>query len=246
LRRKLLKTWYIVLILSVLEVVAYGVTGYVTHRYPTVIQDNFNENVQKFHDVDKQVPYAEMINRHARAASINPQVVASVIQAESSFQPRAVSAAGAYGLMQIMPDTWQHINKEIKVCAGRHRGECSSECYYNADLNIQIGINYLGQLLKKYHGNMIIALAAYNAGPRAVDLYGGRVPPYTETIKYTEHVVEIYYNLQNNKAYHSTVDKVAQWAEAHKLIGWCLIMTAFLVVLIVGGLVRYQASWYWR
>ena len=245
LRRQLRRVWYVLLILSIVELVTYGLTGYVANGYRKVAWDRFNENAQKLYDVDKQVPYAEMINRCARDAGINPQVVASIIQAESSFQRRAVSPAGAYGLMQIMPDTWRQVNKELKVCAGRHAGECSSECYYNADFNIYIGTNYLSQLLKKYQGNMVLALAAYNAGPGAVDHYGG-IPPYAETIKYTENVILNCYNLENKNRYYSAVSRAVQWDKVHKWIGWCLIITAALVVLIVWRLFKDQSSWYWR
>ena len=243
--KRLLILWRVVLMLSVLEVVAYGLTGYVANGYHTGVVDRFNENAQALHDVDKQVPYAEMINRYARCVDIDPQVVASIIQAESSFQTRAVSPHGAYGLMQIMPDTWRQVNKEKKVCVGRHLGECSSDCYYNAGLNIQIGTHYLGQLLKKYQGNMMLAVAAYNAGPGAVDRYGG-LPPYAETINYTESVIANYYKFQNNNTYYLAVSRTAQWDKAHTLLGWGLIITMLFVILIVRRLFRYQSSWYWR
>lgn len=244
-RQRLRKVWYVVLICLVVELVAYGLTGYVTNAYHKAIWQNFNENAYTLHDVDKQVPYAEMINHYARAVGINPQVVASIIKVESSFQPRAVSTAGAYGLMQIMPDTWRQVNNESKVCVGRHTGECNSECYYNPDFNIHIGTNYLSQLVKKYQGNMVLALAAYNAGPGAVDLYGG-IPPYVETIQYTESVIGNYYNFQNVSTYDSIIYRSGQWATMHKLSGWCLIITVFLIVLLVGKRFRYHSSWYWR
>ena len=244
-RRKLLKVWYAVLIILVVEVVAYGLTGYMANVFRTVAINRFNENAKIFHDVHTQVPYAELINRYGRLAGINPEVIAAIIQVESSFQPRVVSPAGAYGLMQIMPKTWSLINKELKVCSEEHGGACSSECYFNAELNIHIGTQYLGNLLKKYQGNMILAVAAYNAGPGAVDLYGG-IPPYPETMKYTETVVEKFYYLQHKKKYHSIIFTPDLWAKVHKWIGWSFIVTMIVVVLIVRRLVRDQSSWYWR
>lgn len=243
-RQRLLMVWYTVLTLLLLEVVAYGITGYVADGYRDLIRKQFNQNAHTLHDADKKVPYAEIINRYARDAGINPQVVVGVIQAESSFQPRAVSAAGAYGLMQIMPDTWRQVNKECKVCTLRHKGECSSECYYNADLNIHIGTAYLGQLLKKYQGNMILALAAYNAGPGAVDRYGG-MPPYTETINYTESIVTHWYNSENRSIpYDPSMTK--QWDAVHTAIGWWLVFTGVAMVWVVWRLKRYHFSWRWR
>lgn len=243
--KRLLIVWYAILILSVVELVAYGVTGYVPHGYRTVLWDRFNENSHIHYDVDKKVPYAESINRYAHQVGINPQVIVSVIQAESSFQPRALSAAGAYGLMQIMPDTWRQVNKDIKVCISRHQGECSHECYYNADLNIQIGTHYLAGLLEKYQGNMIFALAAYNAGPGAVDYYGG-VPPYAETIKYTETVAQNYYEIRNEKTPYSSFLIIKTWEMAHRWIGWCFVITVLVMVWVVWRLVKLRSSWYWR
>ena len=241
----MLKVWHAILILLVVQLGTYGLTGYVANVYRTAVSDKFNENVQTLHDIDKQVPYAEFINCYARAADISPQVVTAIIEAESSFQPRSVSPAGAYGLMQIMPNTWRLVNKDIKVCAERHTGECSSECYFNAELNIHIGTHYLGQLLKKYQGNMVLAVAAYNAGPGAVDRYGG-IPPYAETMQYTQNVIQNYYNLQNKNMLYSAISKPESWDKVHKLIGWSFIITVIVVVLIVRRLFRYQSSWYWR
>ena len=244
-RRKLLKVWYVVLIFSVLELVFYGITGYVSYYYRTAVVNSFNEHAQTLHDVEIQIPYAEMINRYGRAVGINPQVIAGVIKTESSFEPRALSPAGAYGLMQIMPNTWRQVNKSINVCAGRHTGECSSECYYNAELNIHIGTNYLSQLLRKYQGNMVLALAAYNAGPGAVDRYGG-IPPYDETIKYTESVIQNYYSLQSKNMLYTSIARSEQWGKAHQFIGGSIIITGALLIFIVWRLVKYQSSWYWR
>lgn len=244
-RRKLLIIWYGLLIFSVIELVAYGLTAYVPNHYRHMVLEGFNKDVQSFHDIDKGIPYAESINRYGNHAGVNPQIIMSIIQAESSFQPRAVSNAGAYGLMQIMPETWRQINKSAKVCVLRHQGECNIECYYNADLNIQIGIHYLNQLLRKYQGNMIFALAAYNAGPGAVDHYGG-IPPYVETVKYTETIIENYYNIKKEKTPYPSVFVTQAWDKAHRVIGWCLILTAMAMVWIMSRLVKFQSSWRWR
>ena len=207
--------------------------------------DGFNERAHTLKDVDTKVPYSEYINPYARDVGISPQVVAGIIQAESSFQPRALSAAGAYGLMQIMPATWRQVNNEVKVCTGRHKGECSSECYYNADLNIHIGTAYLGQLVKRYQGNMVLALAAYNAGPGIVDHYGG-MPPYLETINYTERVIGTWYNLEYKQSPYPTVSMSKQWDKVHKMMGWVLTFTVMVAVWIIWRLFRYQSSWRWR
>lgn len=244
-RQRLLMIWYILLMLFLLQLLAYGVTGYLATGYRTLVWGKFNKEVHTVHDVDKKLPYAESINRYARDVQINPQVIVSVIQVESSFKPRALSSAGAYGLMQIMPATWRQVNKDSKVCEGRHPGECTSECYYNGDFNIHIGTNYLSQLLKKYQGNMILALAAYNAGPGIVDQHGG-VPPYEETENYIESVITNWYQLENKNKPYFTVLLIKQWERAHKVIGWCIIMTLSLIVWTVWWLVKWQSSWCWR
>lgn len=243
--RRLLMVWYGLLILLGLELIAYGLTGYLAIGYRTMVWEKFNKEVQIFHEVDNKLPYAENINRCAREVDINPRLIASIIQAESSFQPRALSRAGAYGLMQIMPDTWRQVNKESRVCSGRHQGECTSECYYNSELNIRVGTNYIKTLVQKYQGNMLLAVAAYNAGPGAVEHYGG-IPPYKETEKYVECVIGNWYMFENKKMPYSTVLLIKQWDKAHQLIGWCLVGTIPLLVWILWRLVTYQSSWCWR
>ena len=241
----LLIVWYTTLILSIVEVIAYGLTGYVASGYRAILWHRFNQSVQIFHDVDEKTPYAESINRYAREAGISPQIVESIIQAESSFQPRSVSKAGAYGLMQIMPATWRQVNEDRKICNSRHQGECTSECYYNGDLNIQIGTLYLAKLVKKYQGNMILALAAYNAGPGTVDYYKD-IPPYPETMIYTEKVVKYYYSIRNEEIFYPSMFAMKTWDKIRQCIGWCLSMTILLMTWVIWKLVRLQSSWYWR
>lgn len=97
-----------------------------------------------------------------------------MIKVESDFNPRAVSRVGATGLMQIMPANFSQL---------RIRDP------YNAYENIMGGTLYLKQLLNRFDGNLILALAAYNAGPTAVVRYNN-VPPYTETMDFIKRVLK--------------------------------------------------------
>lgn len=108
----------------------------------------------------------------AASQSLPPQLVHSVIQVESNYNARAISPKGAQGLMQLMPDT------------ARRFGVANS---FNPVDNIQGGAKYLRYLLDLYRGDYQLALAAYNAGEKAVEKYGA-VPPYEETRNYVQLV----------------------------------------------------------
>jgi len=99
------------------------------------------------------------------------QLVRSVMAAESGFEARAVSAKGATGLMQLMPSTAEELGADARDPAQ----------------NVDAGAHYLRDLLLKYGGALWHALAAYNAGPGAVDKYGS-IPPYRETIQYINRI----------------------------------------------------------
>jgi soluble lytic murein transglycosylase-like protein len=119
--------------------------------------------------------YDKLILRSARNHRVEPALVKAVIAAESNFQPRAVSRVGAQGLMQLMPAT----ARSLGVGNPFHPGE-----------NVEGGTRYLRDMLDRY-GDLKRALAAYNAGPEAVDRYGG-VPPYPETLDYVSKVLNYY------------------------------------------------------
>ena len=118
--------------------------------------------------------YDGFINEQAAAHGIRPELIRGVIQAESNFNPRALSPKGAMGLMQLMPATAADLGVRDP---------------FNALENIRGGIKYLRQLLNRYDRNEALALSAYNAGPGAVDRHGVQVPPYQETQHYVKRIL---------------------------------------------------------
>jgi soluble lytic murein transglycosylase-like protein len=118
------------------------------------------------------VAYQAEIAAAAREFGVDEAIVRAIIHAESSYNPMALSHAGAQGLMQLMPPT------------ARRFGVTDS---YNAGQNIRGGVQYLAWLLKRFNGNLSLAAAGYNAGEGAVDRHGG-VPPYQETQRYVARV----------------------------------------------------------
>lgn len=117
-----------------------------------------------------------LIERHSVAQNLDPRLVRAVIQAESGYNRRALSNKGAMGLMQLMPAT----AKLLRV------GDP-----WDADENVRGGTAYLRQLLNRFEGRLEWAVAAYNAGPGAVERHGG-IPPYRETREYVRRVLALY------------------------------------------------------
>jgi hypothetical protein len=120
--------------------------------------------------------YDDLIDTHAQLNGVRADLVRAVVRVESAYNPRATSPKGATGLMQLMPAT------------ARQFGVVDP---YNPTENVRAGVAYLRQLLDRYGNNEELALAAYNAGPGAVDKYGETVPPYRETRAYVTKVNEI-------------------------------------------------------
>ena len=120
--------------------------------------------------------FKDLISKISKKHGVDEKLVNAVIKQESGYNPQAKSSAGAQGLMQLMPQTAKSLG--VKDA-------------FNPQENIEGGVKYLRQMLDKYNGNKILALAAYNAGPGAVDKYDG-VPPYKETQNYVRSILAQY------------------------------------------------------
>lgn len=130
-------------------------------------------------EVTSKAPKAQilsMIDKVAKKHGVDEKLVRALVRQESGFNPNATSHCGAMGLMQLMPAT----AKGLGVTEP-----------YNPVQNVEGGVKYLKSMLNKYNGNVILALAAYNAGPGAVDKYDG-VPPYKETQNYVKSILANY------------------------------------------------------
>jgi soluble lytic murein transglycosylase-like protein len=132
-------------------------------------QPAINQNQVAAHPFD----LAETVKTASGEYQLDPDLVTSVIRAESDFNVRAVSPKGAQGLMQLMPQTATNL--------GVHNA-------FDPEANVHAGTRYLRELLERYNFDLIKALAAYNAGPERVEQYNG-VPPYYETRAYVARIV---------------------------------------------------------
>lgn len=127
----------------------------------------------RFVSAERSHRYDDVILEHAQRNGVRADLVRAVVQVESAFNPRARSPKGALGLMQLMPATIQRFG------VGNP---------FNPGDNVRAGVAYLRQLLDRYQNNEELALAAYNAGPGAVDKHGQNVPPYRETRNYVAQI----------------------------------------------------------
>jgi hypothetical protein len=123
-----------------------------------------------------KLQYDPIIKTYAQKYSVPPDLVHSIIQAESNYDSRAVSPKGAAGLMQLMPETASQYGVKDRI---------------DPSDNIMGGVRYLKDLCKLFNNNTKMVLAAYNAGQEALKKYNG-IPPYRETIEYIRRVMESY------------------------------------------------------
>ncbi len=138
---------------------------------PTLSLSRYSSNV-----------YDEMITEASQKHGVSFPLLKAVIKVESNFNPRAVSRAGALGLMQIMPENAK---------AFRMRDP------FDPRENILTGTQYFRELLERFNGKLHLALAAYNAGPTVVDRYN-RIPPIKETEDYVERVMKYFQLFKNS------------------------------------------------
>ncbi len=122
-------------------------------------------------------PFHDIIRAAGERYGVDPDLIHCVIAVESNFNAKAISSRNARGLMQLLPSTANRMGvKNI----------------FDPKENVDGGTRYLREMLTRYHNNVTLALAAYNAGPQKVQHYGNRVPPYQETQKYIERIARGY------------------------------------------------------
>jgi soluble lytic murein transglycosylase len=149
---------------------------------------NRDELEETFREVTLPLRHDDIIRQQAEEKDVPPDLIAAVIYRESKFRDQT-SSAGARGLMQITPETAVHIARE-------HQGdEFETDDLSDPDINIRYGTRYLRDLLDRYEGNQVAALAAYNAGPSNVEEWGGSSLGVTDirfpdTREYVEDVLE--------------------------------------------------------
>jgi len=125
--------------------------------------------------------YDDIITNASQRHGVSFPLLKAIIKAESGFDPRAVSKKGAKGLMQIMPDNFKLLGIKDP---------------FDPSQNIHAGACYFKQMYDRFKGTLSLSLAAYNAGPTAVERYK-TVPPYEETEAYVKRVLKFYYNYKN-------------------------------------------------
>lgn len=145
-------------------------------RVNAQLYTNTASSVAQKEDYSSKSKIKELISRVSQKHGIDEKLVNALVNQESGFNPNAKSKVGAMGLMQLMPATAKGLGVTNPM---------------DPEQNVEGGVKYLKSMLDKYNGNVILALAAYNAGPGAVDKYDG-VPPYKETQNYVKSILSSY------------------------------------------------------
>lgn len=152
-----------------------------SHKAPTTTDSQKTETPSNVYNANN-LKCSDELNAYFKEAAdtynIDVKLLKSIAFCESSFNPNDTSASGAMGIMQLMPKTAQSL------------GVLDA---YNPRENILGGAKYFSNMLNRYHGDVSLALAAYNAGPGNVDKYGG-IPPFEETQNYVPKVLGYYYS----------------------------------------------------
>ncbi|MBU1196327.1 MAG: lytic transglycosylase domain-containing protein [Proteobacteria bacterium] len=146
--------------------------------YKLYIRESVQKNEPRY-DTQK---FDDIIRDAQKKYGVEFSLIKAVIMVESGFNPKAVSRVGATGLMQIMPTNYESLSVKDP---------------FNPMDNIMGGALYLQRLLRRYEYKLPLALAAYNAGPDAVDRYK-QIPPYTETQNYVKKVMKTYSRYKNS------------------------------------------------
>jgi hypothetical protein len=126
--------------------------------------------------VVRKLPFGRAMARAAERHRLDPLLLAAIVETESAFAPDAVSSEGAIGLMQLIPETGELYGKTD---------------LFDPYVNLEVGSQFIGALLDRYHGDLALALAAYNCGPATVTRYGS-VPPFRETRDFVKNVLALY------------------------------------------------------
>ena len=145
-------------------------------------------------------PFREFVEAAAARYGVDPDLITSVIAVESSFDPKATSRKNARGLMQLLPETAERLGVQN---------------IFDPQENIDAGTRYLKELLERYNNDLVLTLAAYNAGPERVQQYG-RVPPFAETISYVRRVKRGY-EKSKTKSLSRTPTKIGSKAATPQL-----------------------------
>ena len=130
--------------------------------------------------LERSEAFSKIIEHAATANRLDPALVRAVIVAESACDPKATSKRGARGLMQLMPETARQY--------GAHN-------LFDPEQNIHAGSRYLRDLSDRYQNDLQLVLAAYNAGPQAVESNGRKIPDFRETLDYVPKVLRIYHRI---------------------------------------------------